>query len=62
MGIKHRYIIRTKYFRIYFGGSYAWFEIMFGESSDNQAIYLFNTDCVIKYKDYRLKSIVKGKV
>lgn len=51
MRTKHFYIIKTKWFRIYFRGSYSLFEIDFGKSGCKElVIHLFNIRKVIEWK------------
>ena len=51
MTTKHFYIIKTKWFRIYFRGSYSLFEIDFGKSGCKElVIHLFNIRKVIEWK------------
>lgn len=50
MKTKHFYIIRTKWFKIYFRGSYSLFEIDFGRIGCKElVIHLFSRDGLIKW-------------
>ena len=42
--ITHKYLVRTKLFRIYLGGSYAGIEINIGEIGKDLALFLFVKD------------------
>ncbi len=53
---RHSYIIYTKWFRVYYRGEYAWFELDFGRAGyEELAVFLFNTDCLFKCRVFKEK-------
>ena len=47
------YFIRTKYFRVYIRGFYAYIEINIGKVGRDLAIFIYNKDSFIRVKKYK---------